>query len=187
MTELAQEARSGGKRMTIFGVITIVLGFLCMVAPLIPGMAIAFLIGVLVLIAGILRIYWAFKAGSLGTGLLKFVLGVLTLVCGIALVSDPIIASGFLTILLAGYLFFDGIFEIAAGTRLKPQSGWGWMIFGGIISILLGVMIWRQYPLSGPFAIGILLGIKLLFIGMIMVTSGSTVQSIAAKVNNSQS
>jgi len=179
MNNLTEAAKAGGKRMTAFGVITIILGFLCMASPLMAGIAVGAFIGVFVLIAGILRIIWAFKSGSLGKGLLQLVVGVLTLVCGIALVSDPIVASGFLTMMLAGYLFVDGVFEIAAGTRLKPESGWGWLLFSGIVSIMLGAMIWAQYPLSGAWAMGTLLGIKLFFVGLTMITSGSAVRSMA--------
>ncbi len=108
-----------------------------------------------------------------------FAIGGLTLLCGIALVGNPLFASGVLTIVLASYFFVDGIFEIAAAFRLRSEPGWGWMFFGGIVSILLGIMIWRQFPLSGAWAIGILLGIKLFFVGLIMVTTGSTVRSLA--------
>ena len=55
---------------------------------------------------------------------------------------------------------------IAAGLQRRPGSGWGWMLTGGVVSIGLGVMIWSQFPLSGAWAIGILVGIKLLFIGL---------------------
>jgi len=51
------------------------------------------------------------------------------------------------------------------------------MLFGGIISILLGSMIWRQFPLSGAWAIGIMLGIKLFFVGLIMLTTGTAIRS----------
>jgi uncharacterized membrane protein HdeD (DUF308 family) len=62
---------------------------------------------------------------------------------------------------------------------LKPGTGWGWLLFGGIVSILLGIIIWRQFPLSGVFAIGILFGIKLFFNGLLMVTGVAQVQQTA--------
>ena len=130
-------------------------------------------------VAGVVRIIWAFQAGSLGKGLLMFAIGGLTLLCGIALLANPLFASGLLSILLAVYFIIDGIVEIAAGMRLRPGSGWGWMLFGGIVSIWLGILIWRQFPLSGVWAIGILLGIKLFFVGLIMVMGGSAVHSMA--------
>ena len=178
MNELKEAAKAGGKNMTIFGIIAIILGIFAMLAPGLTGISVAILVGVIVLIGGILRIIWAFQAGSLGKGLLMFAIGGLTLLCGIALVANPLFASGVLTIMLAVYFIVDGIFEIAAAMRLRPESGWGWMLFGGIISIWLGIMIWGQFPLSGAWAIGILLGIKLFFVGLIMVMVGSAVRSM---------
>ena len=173
------ELKEGGKNMTIFGIIAIILGVFAMLAPGVTGISVAILVGVIVLIAGIVRIIWAFQAGSLGKGLLMFAIGGLTLLCGIALVANPLFASGVLTIMLVVYFIVDGIAEIAAAVRLRPTTGWGWMLFGGIVSIWLGIMIWGQFPLSGVWAIGILLGIKLFFVGLIMVMGGSAVRSIA--------
>jgi uncharacterized membrane protein HdeD (DUF308 family) len=108
-----------------------------------------------------------------------FAIGVLTLLCGIVLVANPLFAAGMLTVMVAVYFILDGIVEIAGGVQLRPKPGSGWMIFGGIVSILLGFMIWGQFPLSGPYALGILLGIKLFFVGLIMVTGGSTLRELA--------
>jgi len=179
MNEFADAAKAGGNRMTLFGVIAIILGILAMLAPVLTGMWVIILVGVLVLIGGIVRIIWAFQAGSLGKGLPMFAIGGLTLLCGIVLLAHPLFASGILTILLALYFVLDGISEIVAGVRLRPGSGWGWMLFAGIVSIWLGIIIWGQFPLSGVWAIGILLGIKLFFVGLIMLKGGSAVRSTA--------
>ena len=181
MNELQEAAKAGGKSMTFFGVIAIILGILSMMMPGLTGVSVVYLLGVIVLVAGIVRMIWAFQAGSLGRGLLMFAIGLLTLLAGFALLAHPLFASGVLTIMLAVYFILDGIGEIAAGIRVRPADGWGWLLFGGIVSLLLGLMIWRQFPLSGLWAVGILLGIKLFFIGLIMVTAGSAVRSIAKK------
>jgi uncharacterized membrane protein HdeD (DUF308 family) len=179
MTEIANEARAGSRNMTIFGVIAMILGILAMMAPGLTGLSIALVVGVLVIIGGVVRMIWAFQADSLGKGALVFAIGALTLFCGMALVANPLFAAGFMTILLAIYFATDGLVELAAGFRMKPASGWGWMVFGGLVSLLFGIMIWSQFPLSGPWAIGILLGIKLFFIGLTMITTGSAVRSMA--------
>ena len=179
MNEFAGVAKAGGNRMTLFGVIAIILGILAMMAPVLTGMWVIILVGVLVLIGGIVRIIWALQAGSLGKGLPMFAIGGLTLLCGIVLLAHPLFASGVLTILLALYFVLDGISEIVASVRLRPGSGWGWMLFGGIVSLCLGIIIWRQFPLSGVWAIGILLGIKLFFVGLIMLMGRSPVRSMA--------
>ena len=89
------------------------------------------------------------------------------------MVSRPGAALVTLTLFLAAYFVVDGIFEIIEAFDLKPIQGWGWMLFGGIVSILLGIMIWRQWPVSGAWAIGILFGIKLIFAGWAMVGIGT--------------
>jgi uncharacterized membrane protein HdeD (DUF308 family) len=165
-----------GKRMTTFGIIAIILGILAMIAPVVAGLSIALFLGVLVVIGGVVRLVWAFQAGSLGEGILKFLLAGLTLVCGMMLVANPLFASGFLTILLALYFIVDGVSEIAVGLGSRR----GWFIFAGAVSILLGVLLWAQFPLSGAWALGILLGIKLLFIGLIMIMGGSAARSMAS-------
>jgi len=172
-------AVTNGKKTKLFGIITIILGILAIAAPLVAGISVAFLVGLFVLAGGVARMIWAFQAGTLGKGLLGFAIGFLTLICGIALVSDPLLASGFLTIMLAAYFLVDGAFEVAAAFQLRPASGWGWLLTGGILSFLLGLMIWQQFPLSGAWAIGILLGVKLLFVGMIMISVDSTTRSNA--------
>jgi len=179
MNPLPEAAKTGGKRMTTLGIIAIILGMFAMLAPGLTGLSVAILIGFFVLAGGIVRIIWAFQEDSLGKGVLMFAIGGLTLLCGIVLIAHPLFASGVLAILLAIYFIIDGIFEIIAGIQVHPRTGWGWMLFGGIVSVWLGIIIWKQFPLSGMWAIGILLGIKLFFVGLIMVMGGSAVRSIA--------
>ena len=150
-----------------------------MASPLMVGFSIAMLIGIIMIAAGIMRIIWAFQAESFGQGVLKFAVGALTAFFGVMLLARPLFAVGTLTVFLAIYFVVDGIFEIIAAFEVKPDSGWGWLLFGGTISLMLGVMIWRNWPLSGAWAIGILIGINLLFSGITMLTVGSVVRSAA--------
>jgi len=179
MNDHSVSEQAGGPSATVFGFILIVLGILCMLTPGLTGLSVAVVVGFLVLFGGATRIVWAFRAGSLGRGILSLIIGALTLIAGLMLVTDPLLASGFLTVMLAAYLILDGIAEVLAGNLARPLPGSGWLIFGGIVSILLGVMIWSQYPLSGAFAIGTLLGIKLFLVGIIMVTGGSSLNAAA--------
>ena len=183
MATETEAVQAGARRLSRFGVLTVVLGFLAMMAPGMAGMSIALMIGVLIIAAGIMQLMWAFQAESVGQGILMFLIGGLTLVCGIAMVSSPLLAASFLTIMLTIYLVVDGVCEITAGFRHRPEPGSGWLLFAGSISVALGIMIWKQYPLSGPWAIGILLGIKLLLVGMTMIMIGSGVRSVARAVD----
>lgn len=165
--------------MTGLGILTMILGILAMLAPGLTGLSIAMLVGFLVAAGGVLRILWAVQAGSAGKGLPGLVIGGLTLLCGLALVANPMFASGVLTVVLGVYFIVDGLLEIAVSMQVRPFAGWGLMLFVGIVSLLLGVLIWSQFPLSGAYAIGILFGIKLFLIGLLMATTGSTIKTMA--------
>lgn len=182
INEISTKVKSGGRNMTVFGFITMFLGLATISAPAFTGLSIVVSIGVLMMAGGILRMLWAFGAGTFGKGALVFALGGLTLLCGLTLVTDPLVASGFLTVIISICLFADGLAEIFGAFRLHAESGRMWLLIGGIVSILLALMIWRQFPLSGAWALGVLLGIKLLFVGLVMITGGSAVRFLAKDV-----
>jgi uncharacterized membrane protein HdeD (DUF308 family) len=176
---LAKAVKKDATTLIILGVLTVILGVLAMMSPMMAGMAVSMMVGFLLILAGITRTIFAFKAQSWGKGILAFVLGLLTLLIGLAMVFRPVLGLTSLTLVLAAYFFIDGIFEIFEAFDLKPLKGWGWMLFGGIVSVLLGFMIWGQWPVSGAWAIGILVGIKLIFAGWAMVGIGAAGRSIA--------
>ena len=161
------------KTLVIAGGSAIFLGLMAMLAPTFTGYSIIFLVGILVTIAGVARMIWAFRTSTFKKGLVLFGLGGLTFIAGIVMVTHPIFASGVLTTILVLYFLLDGVMEIFAANLLKPGTGWKWLLFGGCVSILLGVLLLLQFPVSGAWAIGILLGIKLLFIGLIMLMTRS--------------
>jgi uncharacterized membrane protein HdeD (DUF308 family) len=172
MNGSTESNKAGSGEVTVLGAIAIILGILAMLAPGITGFSITMLLGILVLIGGVVRIIWAFQASSLGKGLFVFAIGLLTLLAGVALLANPLFASGVLTILLAAYFILDGISEIGAGLRLRAKAGTGWLFFGGTLSVLLGILLWSQFPLAGMWAMGVLLGIKLFLVALLMLTAG---------------
>ena len=171
--QVAESAQTEVKRSAGFliamGVLLVVLGFLAVGAPLQTGIAVAILVGAMVLVQGIMQLVYAFRAKSWGAGILVFVLGGLSIVAGVLVLAHPLMGLGFLTLLLAAYFVVEGVFEIIHAFELKPLKGWGWTLFTGIVTLLLGVMIWRQWPLSGAWAVGVLAGVSILFNGWSMV------------------
>jgi uncharacterized membrane protein HdeD (DUF308 family) len=170
-----------GMVMTI-GIVMLIIGVLSIASPLVAGLSIAITIGVLLILGGVGQLFFAFKAGSAGKGVLTFVLAVLTVLIGIAMVSQPNAALATLTLFLAAYFVVEGIFEIIWAIQLKPVKGWGLTLFSGIISLLLGIMIWGQFPLSGAWAIGTLVGIKLIFTGWMMIGLSSAAKNAAKDI-----
>ena len=127
--------------MTVFGIKVLILGLLAIACPLTAGAAVSTMVAILLMAAGAVRMLWAFKAGSFGKGALVLLLGGLTLGVGIVMLARPLVVLASLTIVLAVYFLLDGISEIVAAFSVKPAKGWGFMVFGGAMSILLSSLI----------------------------------------------
>ena len=164
--------------MTVFGIKVLILGLLAIACPLTAGAAVSTMVAILLMATGAVRMLWAFKAGSFGKGALVLLLGGLTLGVGIVMLARPLVVLASLTIVLAVYFLLDGISEIVAAFSVKPAKGWGFMVFGGAMSILLSSLIWSQWPLSGAWAIGILVGVRLVFAGTAMIALGSAIGTV---------
>ena len=193
MSNLSDMAHVRARVGTGWGFAIILLGILALMTPFASGMAITTLLAVLVVAAGLSMTVYAFKAGSFGKGLLQFLFGGITIVCGVAMFATPMMSMLTLTGVLMGYFIVDGVFSIVSGVQLKPQSGWGWVVVSGVASIVLAVLLWRQWPASGAYAIGMLLGIRLIFTGWSIAMLGmfgdaamDSIDDAVASVDNAQ-
>jgi uncharacterized membrane protein HdeD (DUF308 family) len=179
MNDPAQSLNQASKRGMIWGVVTILCGILAIGSPLVSGLAVAIMVGVLLLMAGASMTFFAFQAPSLGKGFLKLLFGLLTVLVGISVLSQPGIALAQLTLLLGFYFIADGVVAMIVAFNIKPDPGWGWMTFNGAVTIALGWMILKGWPVSGVWAVGILVGVRLLFAGMTMLTMGTAGRQVA--------
>ena len=180
MSDTVQSIRQASGASIGWGALTLILGILAIAAPLVSGIAVSTMIGILVLIAGVFQLIWAFGAPSLGKGVLTFLFGGISIVAGVMFVARPLLGLATITFLLVLYFVADGISDIISAFAVRPAAGWGFMVFGGIVSLLLGFLIWRQWPLSGAWAVGVLVGIRLIFSGWGMIMLG-TMGRAAAK------
>ncbi len=165
MSELSDMARAPSRIGTGWGFAIILLGMLCVLTPFLSGVAVNTLVAIMVAAAGLTMTVYAFKAGSFGKGLLQFLFGGISVLAGIFLLVQPIVGLYTMTAVLIAWFIVDGVFAIIAGIRGKGEPGWGWVIFSGIASLVLGILLWRQWPASGAFAVGLLVGIRLIFTG----------------------
>jgi len=165
MSELSNIAHAPSRFGTGWGFAVMLLGMLAMMVPFVSGVTITALVAVLITAAGLTMTIYAFKAGSFGKGLLQLLFGGITVLCGIAMFLTPILSMYTLTGVLMVYFVVDGVFAIVSGVRGRPAPGWGWVIISGIASVVLAVLLWRQWPASGAYAVGLLVGIRLIFTG----------------------
>ena len=175
-----EEIKKNSGLTIAMGVIVLLMGLLAMGSPFIAGLSIAMVVGILFIIGGLGQLAFAFQASR---RILNIILGILTVVVGVYMVMNPAAALASLTIFLAAYLIVSGIFEVMMAFQIKPANGWGWELFSGIISVLLGAMIWSQFPISGAWAIGILFGVKLLFSGWTLIMFGLAARGMATEAS----
>jgi uncharacterized membrane protein HdeD (DUF308 family) len=179
-----EEAKKNAGLLIFLGVLTVIFGVVAVGSPLITGVAVTVFVGFLLLGSGVTQIIHALKSKQWGTGFWGTVIGLLGVVAGLLMIFRPMVGLVTMTMLLAIYFLVDGISEIIAAFRIKPDQGWGWVLFNGIVAVLLGFMIWRQWPVSGAWAIGLLVGIHILLTGWSMIILGTGARRIAGAVEN---
>ena len=101
------------------------------------------------------------------------------------MLSQPVSGLATLTLFLAGYFIASGVVQVVGALGARPEQGWGWLLFGGIISFMLGVMIWRQFPISGVWALGTLVGVQLMMSGWTLIAVGGLAKNAVKEVSAS--
>ena len=148
----------------LVGVALIVMGSICIASPIFATITSMMLFGFLLMAAGIAQIVTSFWAGRWSGMLLHLLIGVLYVVVGLMVSDAPLENAVLLTKLLAIFLIVTGIFNIV-GSLIHRYPHWGWVMLNGCISLLLGLLINRQWPNSAPYIIGLFIGIEMIFNG----------------------
>jgi uncharacterized membrane protein HdeD (DUF308 family) len=169
-------ARQASKQSIVFGAVLTVLGIFAVLAPMFTGVAVTALVGMLLLAAGFVEVIFAFQADSFGKGVLRFLFGGLGVLAGMVVIATPVASLGVLTLVLAAFFLASGGIDVVLALKLRPKDGSGWMLFSGIVSIALGVLIALQMPVSGLWAVGLYVGVRLLMHGWVLMALGRTGQ-----------
>jgi uncharacterized membrane protein HdeD (DUF308 family) len=160
----------------------IVAGILAIASPLAAGIAINVLVAWLLVFSGCVHLIFAWYTRSAGGFIGELLLGILYIFIGVYLLMHPLAGLMSLTLALAIYLFLEAILEFALGFKLRPLPGSGWLLFDGIITLILAVMIWRTWPSSTAWVIGTLVGISMLFSGTSRLMLSLAARSVTSKL-----
>jgi uncharacterized membrane protein HdeD (DUF308 family) len=114
---------------------------------------------------------------------LQVVVGVVYLIGGLYFLTHTIMAVSTLTLLLSAVILAEGVLEIVAYFRLKSVNGASWLLINGVVTLLLGGLIWFHWPSSSVWAIGTLVGVNLLMTGMSRLMVGLAARKLASKVS----
>ena len=133
-------------------------------APFIASLATALTLGALLVAGGIAQLIGAFWTRDWSGFFLMLLMGLLYVVVGLLFLNRPVSALEALTLLLACSLMVSGVFRIV-GSLLHRFPHWSYIFFGGALNLVLGLMIWLQWPFSGFWVIGLFVGIDMIFNG----------------------
>jgi uncharacterized membrane protein HdeD (DUF308 family) len=147
-------------------VIMIIAGLLAIALPLEAGIAVNLFVAWMLIFAAIAHFVFAWYTRRTGSVLLKVLLGVLYLAVAIYLLDHPARGLVTLTLALAFYLLIEGVAEIILYFQHRATNGASWFLINGIITIILGGMLWATWPSSAEWALGTLVGISIFFSGV---------------------
>lgn len=170
----AKDAASGGAHLgasgsgwqLFWGVLLILSGVLAVSMPGVAALATALIFAWLLIFGGAFEIVYALQTRSKEGFRWKLASGVLTLVLGIAILIVPLAGVASLALMVGAFLFAGGITRTMLAFRLKPQSGWGWILFDGLLSIVVAILIAVGWPQSSLAFIGLLTGFSLIATGI---------------------
>ena len=160
--------------MTFAGVFLIILGVCMLAVPVFFGALVVMLAGVIMTAAGIVECVFSFQAFTRLSRITWLLVGLVTLICGVLVLAHPVLGLGFLTILLAAYFLIDGFMKL--GSAMKRDAYRGWFLTSGLLSLLLAYLIWANWPLSGGWAIGVLMGVNFIFTGVMTLVVGEALK-----------
>lgn len=155
----------------ILGVLQVLIGGAALVLSVAATFAAMILIGVAALVGGGVQLAAAFTSRRWQGVVQHLLIALLYLVFGFLVLSRPLMAMETLTLLLAVMLFVGGLFRVIVSAAVRFHN-WGWSLVSGLVSVLLGVLIWADWPVSGLWVIGMFVGIDLIFSGWMWVALG---------------
>lgn len=167
----------------ILGILLIVVGMVAIAVPFVTGLTTAVIFGALLLAGGVIQFVGSFWARDWSGFFLTLIAGILYVVVGFLFLRDPGNALLAMTLLLACGLLVEGLFRVV-GSIMYQFPHWGWVLVGGLIDVLLGVLIWSQWPVSGLWVIGLFVGISMIYNGWTWVLLGLALKSRSGRLGN---
>ncbi|MCX7019229.1 MAG: HdeD family acid-resistance protein [bacterium] len=165
---IPDEVKKGWGWFLALGIVMVILGIAALGMQVALTLTSMIFFGALLVAGGVLEIVAAVRGRGWSGLLFHLLVGILYLVVGLLAIANPVEAATSLTLLIGAAFMVGGFFRIFASLSLRFHN-WGWALLSGAIGVLLGLIIWRQWPWSGFYVIGLFIAIVLIFNGWAMV------------------
>ena len=166
----------GSGKSIVWAIVIILFGFLAIALPLATSLGVVIVIAWLILLAGGFQLIHAFQSKGIGSTLWKVVVAILYVAVGIYFLLNPLLGVASFTLALAIFFVAEGVLDLVIYFQNRTAGGAGWILLNGIITLILGIMVWRQWPSSSLWLIGTLVGFS-----MIMTGTARLMISLAAR------
>ncbi|MDX1680221.1 MAG: DUF308 domain-containing protein [Akkermansiaceae bacterium] len=163
------------------GIILILLGAAAILLPNAFTLAIELLVGAILLVGGLVTMIRGFQLSGISGSAAAVILGLLSAIAGLLFLFNPAGGMISLTIVLAVLFLLQGFAEIAAGSSNAQGSAKGWLLISGIAGVVVALLLLFGLPSTAAWAVGLLVGIKLLFSGISLLTLGSDSKAVTNK------
>lgn len=163
-------------------VLMILAGVLAITIPPAAGIAVLVVVAWLLMFSGAAHLVFAWHTRTAGGVIFELLVGILYLLVGVYALLHPVAGLASLTLVLAIYLFVEAVLELTLSFRLRPMPGSNWLLFDGIITLVLAILIWRSWPSSTEWVIGTLVGISMLFSGAARLSLSLAARRMVAKL-----
>jgi uncharacterized membrane protein HdeD (DUF308 family) len=169
-----------------FGVLSVILGTVGLgMTPYLTKFGVTFF-GVLLAMGGAFQLFDAFTCRGWKGAVINVLIGLIYLGAGLIIAIDPLRAAVVLTFLLGGVVVVVGILRIGMALQHKGTAGWVWALFGGVISILLGVLVLSRWPVSGTWVIGLVIAVELIVNGWTYILVGLAARRVSREAGASE-
>ena len=172
-----ERARKHWWMFMLLGVLLVLGGIVAITYPCVSSVGAVMVLGIILIVSGVFTIIGAFWAGKWSALFLQLLVGILYVMVGMAVRDSPLESIALVTMFMAAFFIVVGAFRIIVSVVERfPQ--WGWALINGVVTFLVGLIIYDSFPLSALWVIGLLVGIELLFNGWTWIMLSLVIRQI---------
>lgn len=166
--------------MIFCGILSVFVGFLAMGSPLLFSFALVQVLAIFALVSGIISLALAIFSRHVAHRFLDAILALIRIAFGFILIRCLASSVAVITLIVAIFLTAEGISLVVGAFRMRGHKGWIWTLVSGIAGLVLGLMVWAQWPSSSLWVLGLFFGINSVFWGISLLTMGLAAPKAAA-------
>ena len=179
---LSSTLKRGTGLAIVWAVVLILCGICSLALPVMAGISAAIVISILIIIAGVIHLTTAAVAGSLGGYLWRTLVGIAYIIGGIWLFMHPVMGLVSFTLVLGIIFVVEGVFAIISYFSMRRVNGSSWLLFDGIVTLILAFLILAHWPSSSLWAIATIVGVNLIISGITRLMAQFALRRIASAI-----